>query len=74
MAGSPLIPWTAEEITAWLDDTVVGWRSSSVIHRNYEGPWRELVHHSGRVLQALTFEPRASGKSAASPATFSTPS
>jgi alpha,alpha-trehalase len=21
------------------------------------GPWRELVHHSGRVLQALTFEP-----------------
>ncbi|HEU4396239.1 MAG TPA: glycoside hydrolase family 15 protein, partial [Actinomycetota bacterium] len=22
-----------------------------------EGPWRELVHHSGRVLQALTFQP-----------------
>ena len=22
-----------------------------------EGPWRELVHHSGRVLQALTFAP-----------------
>jgi alpha,alpha-trehalase len=27
------------------------------MHQGYEGPWRELVHHSGRVLQALTFEP-----------------
>lgn len=57
MAGSPLTPWTAEEITARLDDTVAGWRSWSAIHQNYEGPWRELVHHSGRVMQALTFEP-----------------
>jgi len=24
---------------------------------SYEGPWRDLVHHSGRVLQALTFAP-----------------
>ena len=23
----------------------------------YEGPWHDLVHHSGRVLQALTFSP-----------------
>jgi len=57
MAGSPLVPWTAEEITACLDDTVAGWRSWSAIHQNYEGPWGELVRHSGRVLQALTFEP-----------------
>jgi GH15 family glucan-1,4-alpha-glucosidase len=57
MAGSPLAPWTAEEITARLDDTVAGWRSWSVIHQSYEGPWRDLVHQSGRVLQALTFEP-----------------
>ena len=57
MAGPPLAPWTAEEITARLDDTVEGWRSWSAIHQNYEGPWRELVHHSGRVLQALTFAP-----------------
>jgi GH15 family glucan-1,4-alpha-glucosidase len=57
MAGPPLAPWSAEEITARLDDTVAGWRSWSAIHQNYEGPWRELVHHSGRVLQALTFEP-----------------
>ncbi|HEY0692790.1 MAG TPA: trehalase-like domain-containing protein, partial [Kribbella sp.] len=57
MAGPPLVPWSAEEITARLDDTVEGWRSWSAIHQTYEGPWQELVHHSGRVLQALTFEP-----------------
>jgi alpha,alpha-trehalase len=57
MADPPLTPWTAEEITARLDDTVKGWRSWSAIHQNYEGPWRELVHHSGRVLRALTYEP-----------------
>jgi GH15 family glucan-1,4-alpha-glucosidase len=49
--------WSQDEITGWLDDTVAGWRSWSAMHQGYEGPWRELVHHSGRVLQALTFEP-----------------
>jgi GH15 family glucan-1,4-alpha-glucosidase len=57
LAGPPLAAWTAEQITARLEDTVAGWRSWSAHHQNYEGPWRELVHHSGRVLQALTFEP-----------------
>jgi alpha,alpha-trehalase len=57
MADPPPDAWTAEEITARLDDTVEGWRSWSAIHQTYEGPWRELVHHSGRVLQALTFAP-----------------
>src|ERR1700722_4277610 len=57
MTGPALVPWTPAEITARLDDTVEGWRSWSAIHQNYEGPWRELVHHSGRVLQALTFAP-----------------
>jgi GH15 family glucan-1,4-alpha-glucosidase len=56
-AGRPRAPWTAEEVTDRLADTVEGWRSWSVIHQNYEGPWRHLVHHSGRVLQALTFAP-----------------
>jgi GH15 family glucan-1,4-alpha-glucosidase len=53
----PLVPWTAGEIAARLDDTLEGWRSWSAIHQTYEGPWRDLVHHSGRVLQALTFAP-----------------
>jgi GH15 family glucan-1,4-alpha-glucosidase len=57
LADPPRAPWTAAEITGRLDDTVAGWRSWSAIHQNYEGPWRDLVHHSGRVLQALTFAP-----------------
>jgi GH15 family glucan-1,4-alpha-glucosidase len=57
MASPPLAPWTEEEITGRLADTIEGWRSWSAIHQNYEGPWRDLVHHSGRVLQAMTFAP-----------------
>ena len=57
MAGPPLAPSTAEEITGQLNDTVEGWRSWAAIHQNYEGPWRELVRHSGRVLKAMTFAP-----------------
>jgi GH15 family glucan-1,4-alpha-glucosidase len=57
ISDPPRTPWNPEEIAARLEDTVEGWRSWSAIHQNYEGPWRELVHHSGRVLQALTFAP-----------------
>ena len=53
----PLAAWDADEITARLQDTLEGWRTWSAIHQTYEGPWRDLVHHSGRVLQALTFQP-----------------
>src|SRR5262252_5841928 len=53
----PLALWDGTAITARLDDTLAGWRSWSAIHQTYEGPWRDLVHHSGRVLQALTFAP-----------------
>jgi GH15 family glucan-1,4-alpha-glucosidase len=49
--------WSQAEIADWLDDTVSAWESWSEIHQAYEGPWRHLVHHSGRVLQALSFEP-----------------
>ena len=49
--------WSQEEIAERLDDTIRAWRSWSQLHQSYEGPWRDLVHHSGRVLQALTFEP-----------------
>ena len=30
------------------------WRSWSELHQRYEGPYTDLVGHSGRVLQALT--------------------
>jgi GH15 family glucan-1,4-alpha-glucosidase len=57
MGEPPLGAWNQDEIAGRLEDTLEGWRSWSAIHQTYEGPWRELVHHSGRVLQALTFEP-----------------
>jgi alpha,alpha-trehalase len=44
-------------ITDSLHDTLVGWRTWSDLHQRYAGPWRDLVHHSGRVLQALMFRP-----------------
>jgi len=53
----PLAAWGAGQIDARLEDTRHGWRSWSAIHQNYDGPWRDLVLHSGRVLQALTFAP-----------------
>jgi alpha,alpha-trehalase len=49
--------YTQEAITDYLHDTVVGWRTWSDMHQRYEGPWQDLVHHSGRVLQALMFRP-----------------
>src|SRR5256886_190023 len=48
---------TQAAITDYLHGTVVGWRTWSDLHQRYEGPWRDLVHHSGRVLQALMFRP-----------------
>ena len=49
--------WSQSEIAARLEDTVSAWESWSELHQAYEGPWRELVHHSGRVLQSLSFAP-----------------
>ena len=49
--------WSQSEIGARFEDTVSAWESWSELHQAYVGPWRDLVHHSGRVLQALTFEP-----------------
>jgi GH15 family glucan-1,4-alpha-glucosidase len=37
------------------------------MHQTYDGPWQELIHHSGRVLKALTFQP--SGAVVAAPTT-----
>src|SRR6266516_657610 len=53
----PILAPVPGGLAARLEDTLEGWRSWSAIHQTYEGPWRDLVHHSGRVLQALTFEP-----------------
>ncbi|MGH8932151.1 MAG: glycoside hydrolase family 15 protein [Egibacteraceae bacterium] len=50
-------PWRHDEIERRLNATLQGWRSWSKLHQSYDGPWRELVHHSGRVLQGLTYQP-----------------
>ena len=49
--------WDQEQITTRIDDTIRGWQTWSEIHQGYEGPWRDLVHTSGLVLQALTYQP-----------------
>ncbi len=49
--------WSQSEIAARLGDTVSAWESWSELHQAYVGPWRDLVHHSGRVLQSLSFAP-----------------
>lgn len=49
--------YSSAEIGDSLQDTLTGWRTWSELHQHYEGPWRELVHQSGRVLQALMFRP-----------------
>jgi alpha,alpha-trehalase len=49
--------WSQDELADRLATTMAAWQSWSDLHQNYDGPWRDLVHHSGRVLQGLTFQP-----------------
>ncbi|HYY22566.1 MAG TPA: glycoside hydrolase family 15 protein [Thermoleophilaceae bacterium] len=53
-APSPTPP---ERVRARIDDTVAGWRSWEAEHDVYEGPNRELVRLSSRVLKGLTYRP-----------------
>jgi alpha,alpha-trehalase len=53
----PPLVCTEAEIADYLHDTTIGWRTWSDMHQRYEGPWRDMVHHSGRVLQALMYRP-----------------
>jgi GH15 family glucan-1,4-alpha-glucosidase len=49
--------WDQAEIAERLEGTITAWRRWSKAHQSYEGPWSDLVYHSGRVLQALTYQP-----------------
>jgi alpha,alpha-trehalase len=53
----PARVWPPSELAGRLADTAAGWRSWSDIHQAYQGPWHDLVHTSGRILQALTYYP-----------------
>jgi GH15 family glucan-1,4-alpha-glucosidase len=63
----PAHVWRERELRALEERTVGAWRSWSALHQSYDGPWRGLVHQSGRVLKALTFQP--SGAVVAAPTT-----
>jgi alpha,alpha-trehalase len=49
--------WRPDEIADRLTDTVAAWQSWSDLHQTYQGPWRDVVQHSGRVLRGLMFQP-----------------
>jgi len=65
--GPPPKGWSREEIAEGIRDTREGWESWSEMHQRYDGPWKDLVHHSGRVLQGLTYYP--TGAMVAAPTT-----
>jgi GH15 family glucan-1,4-alpha-glucosidase len=61
--ASPPAPLDAD---AALADTVAAWRSWTEMHEEFDGPYREAVMHSTRVVQGLTHQPTGAVIAAAS--------
>ncbi len=55
--GMPLRPWAAGKINRFFEGTLRAWAGWSALHQNYQGFSKEMVHNSGRILQALTYYP-----------------
>ncbi len=55
--GEDALPTAAERVAQRIEDTVEAWRSWEAEHDIYEGPHRELVRLSSRVLKGLTYRP-----------------
>jgi GH15 family glucan-1,4-alpha-glucosidase len=55
--NEPPTAWSQDEIARGLQGTAEAWRTWSSVHQAYRGPWEDLVYHSGRVLQALMYQP-----------------
>lgn len=49
--------WSSSEIAEGLNDVIANWQRWSTERQNYDGPWPDLVTHSGRVLHALSYQP-----------------
>ena len=49
--------WPTEKIRRYFYGTMHAWRTWSELHQNYQGPYKKMVHHSGKVLQSLTYYP-----------------
>jgi GH15 family glucan-1,4-alpha-glucosidase len=47
----------AERVWERIEDTAEAWRSWDAEHDIYDGPHREIVRHSARVLKGLTYRP-----------------
>jgi GH15 family glucan-1,4-alpha-glucosidase len=54
---TPARVWTQQELADVVERTLAAWESWSALHQAYDGPWADLVHLSGRVLQGLSFQP-----------------
>ena len=50
-------PTAPDAVAARIADTVEGWRSWEAEHDIYDGPHRELVRMSSRVLKGLSYRP-----------------
>jgi len=55
--GAAPDPCPADEVAARVEDTAEAWRSWEADHDIYEGPHRDLVRFSSRVLKGLTYRP-----------------
>ena len=53
--AAPIGTWKPRRISRRIERTNTSWQSWSDLHQRYDGPLRDLVHHSGVVLQGLTF-------------------
>jgi GH15 family glucan-1,4-alpha-glucosidase len=65
--GASAKTWKPRKVRRRLEDAESSWLSWSKLHQRYDGPMRELVHHSGVVLQGLTYA--RSGAIVAAPTT-----
>jgi GH15 family glucan-1,4-alpha-glucosidase len=55
--GPTPAPLASATVAQRLEDTIEAWRSWEAEHDIYEGPHRELVRLSSRVLKGLTYRP-----------------
>jgi GH15 family glucan-1,4-alpha-glucosidase len=53
----PAHVWSQSDLADLVDRTLGSWESWCDLHQAYEGPWADLVHLSGRVLQGLSYQP-----------------
>ena len=56
-ARDPARIWSQADLATELATTIEGWRAWSESHQQYDGPWADLVQHSGRVLFGLSYAP-----------------